>query len=80
MEVVLGFVVGVAVGAMLGLLLAPTAHLLVGRSEWRWASRELELADRLLEALSDPDKSDSSSNEDESPRPLRTALPYGHGR
>lgn len=79
MDVVLGFVVGVAVGAMLGLLLAPTAHLLVGRSEWKRASRELELADRLLESLSDPLGPDLSSEASSSSDPPRKVA-HGHRR
>lgn len=79
MDVVLGFVVGVAVGAMLGLLLAPTAHFLVGRSEWKRASRELELADRLLESLSEPLGPNLSREESSSTDPPQRVA-HGHRR
>ena len=51
MDMALGFVIGLAVGGMLGLLFAPAVHAWLGRLEWRAASREIELTDRLLESL-----------------------------
>jgi hypothetical protein len=71
LSVFLSFIVGVGIGVMLGVLLAPTAHFLVGRSEWRRASRELELADQLLENLTHapgPGPSSEERSSTDSPR------------
>jgi hypothetical protein len=75
---VLGFLVGVVVGAVLAFLLAPTAYLLVGRSEWKRASRELELADRLLQTLSDPPGPDIPSEEPDASGSPRTVAHDHH--
>jgi hypothetical protein len=79
MGLALTFLVGIAVGAVVGFLLAPTAYLWVGRREWREASRELELADRLLESLDEPDTSGRSSEEVAADRVPRSPLRHGYG-
>lgn len=53
MAIAVSFILGVAVGALLGLLLPAGAQFWVGRREWKEASRELELADRLIEVLAE---------------------------
>jgi hypothetical protein len=53
MAIAVSFILGVAVGALLGFLLPAGAQSWVGRREWKEASRELELADRLLEVLAE---------------------------
>ncbi len=52
MDMAFGFVIGIAVGGLLGLLFAPAVHAWLGRLEWKAATREIELTDRLLESLS----------------------------
>ena len=54
MDMALGFVIGLAVGGTLGLLFAPAVHAWLGRLEWRAATREIELTDRLLQSLDSP--------------------------
>lgn len=54
MDLAIGLVIGIVVGAFIGFLLAPAAQVWVGRKEWTEASRQLELADRLLETLGEP--------------------------
>jgi hypothetical protein len=51
MAVAVSFILGVAVGAILGYILPPGLQFWMGRREWKEAARELELADRLLETL-----------------------------
>ncbi len=66
MDMALGFVIGLAVGGLLGLLFAPAVHAWLGRLEWRAATREIELTDRLLQSLDSPghvpDRHDGISN------------------
>lgn len=76
---VMSFLVGIAVGLILGVLLAPTAYLWVGRKEWREASRELELADRLLDSLSETDGSERAIDEDGARRLPHSPLRHGYG-
>ena len=73
MDMALGFVIGIAVGAMLGLLVAPAVHAWLGRLEWKAATREIELTDRLLESLASapdplPGRRDVDSSGRVSPR------------
>lgn len=50
------FLLGVGVGLVIGILLAPAFHLWMARREWMAASREAELAERLLDrVMGDPD-------------------------
>jgi hypothetical protein len=68
MAMALAFVIGLVVGGMLGLLFAPAVHAWLGRLEWRAATRELELTDRLLDSLGPipgqpADRGDGSSTE-----------------
>jgi hypothetical protein len=68
MDMALGFVIGLAVGGMLGLLFAPAVHAWLGRLEWRAATREIEFTDRLLQSLDSPsdhvpDRHDGVSSE-----------------
>ena len=46
-----GFVVGVVLGWIIGVLLAPAIHIWVAHREWTEASREARLADRLFERM-----------------------------
>ncbi len=62
MDMAIGFVIGLALGGVLGLLLGPALSAWIGRLEWRTASREIELTDRLLESL-------ESTNEAQTGRP-----------
>ncbi len=73
MDMALGFVIGITVGAILGLFFAPAVHAWFGHLEWKAATRESELTDRLLESLaSAPDprlrSRDVDSTERVSPR------------
>ena len=54
MSIVLAFLVGIILGAIGGVLLAPAAHIWLGRREWEKASLQIELTDRLLESLGEP--------------------------
>jgi hypothetical protein len=77
MDMALGFVIGLAVGGMLGLFIAPAVHAWLGRLEWKAATREIELTDRLLESLEvfpDPETREHQSNGN----PKVAALPDGH--
>lgn len=80
MSIAVSFLVGIAVGAILGFLLTPTAHYWVGRREWREASRELELADRLLESLSDADEPPTSGDDGSSERLPPRVVRHDFGR
>jgi hypothetical protein len=73
MDMALGFVIGLAVGGTLGLLFAPAVHAWLGRLEWKAATREIELTDRLLESLeSTPDALPDGRDGESSKRvPLR---------
>jgi hypothetical protein len=57
MAIAVSFILGVAVGVVLGFVLPSGARLWVGRREWKEATRELELADRLLETLVEAEES-----------------------
>lgn len=70
MHMALGFVIGIAVGGVFGLLFAPAVHAWLGRLEWRTANREIELTDRLLESLEPVhDRSTDRRNDESSERP-----------
>jgi hypothetical protein len=56
MAIAVSFMLGVVVGAVLGFILPSGAQNWMGRKEWKEASRELELADRLLETLAEADE------------------------
>ena len=46
-----GFVVGLVLGGITGVLVAPVIHTWLAHREWMEASREARLADRLLERM-----------------------------
>ncbi len=46
-----GFVVGLVLGGITGVLVAPAIHIWLAHREWMEASREARLADRLLERM-----------------------------
>ena len=78
---VLTLCVGVLIGAVLGVAIAPAVHAWVGLREWMEASRELELADSLIGAISEKpaDGAEAPSNEEPAP-PHPPSLPHGDGR
>lgn len=43
------FLLGVLLGVVIGVVLGPAIQLVMARREWMAASREAELAERLLE-------------------------------
>jgi hypothetical protein len=78
-DIVVSVLVGIAVGSVFGVLMAPAVYVWLGRREWTEASRENALADRLLERLDDG--TEAFGEPDTSMRPSGSSTqPHGHSR
>lgn len=68
------FLLGLVLGVVIGLVLAPAIQLVMARREWTAASREAELAERLLHRVMSEE--DEPAEEDE-PRPRERSAGTG---